>query len=102
MSFPPVLSRRFATESLSVNAINIAPLRAAKLRSYWKRSVFHDYFHNFIAQLRAARKSLLESQLKEDKKKTAWTKEDKKKMAWTKEDKKKMAWTKQDKKKITT
>jgi hypothetical protein len=34
-SFPPALSRRFA--SLLVNRINIASLRATKLRSYWKR-----------------------------------------------------------------
>jgi hypothetical protein len=40
-----------------------APLRAAELRSYWKQ-VFYDYFHNFIAQLRATRKLLLENQLK--------------------------------------
>jgi hypothetical protein len=33
--------------------INIAPLRAAKLRSYWKKSVLYDYFPNFIAQLRS-------------------------------------------------
>jgi hypothetical protein len=41
-------------ESLLDNAVNIAPLRVAKRRSYWKRVFFYDYFHNFIAQLRSA------------------------------------------------
>jgi hypothetical protein len=41
-------------ESLLVSVINIAPLPAAKLRSYWKRVFFLIYFHNFIAQLHSA------------------------------------------------
>jgi hypothetical protein len=41
-------------------------LRAAKLRSYWKQSALNDYFPNFNAPLRTARKSLLENQLETD------------------------------------
>jgi hypothetical protein len=55
-SFPPALSRRFRFESLLVRT-----LRAAKLRSYWKRVFF--FITSTILSLRAARKSLLEFQL---------------------------------------
>jgi hypothetical protein len=53
-------------ESLLVNRINIAPVRAAKLRSYWKRVFFIISSPILLlssAQLCAARKSLLENQL---------------------------------------